>query len=92
MFYEEMINKPVFREQKRPILNIEIMAGAYFDGKDVDTLELPNHCVIQNIHRDHKDISPAGQTILPVDQLTIELDAQDIEKLYEPLVSMANIH
>ena len=92
MFYEEMINKPVFREQKRLILNIEIMAGAYFDGKDVDTLELPNHCVIQNIHRDHKDTSPTGQTILPGDQLTIELDAQDIEKLYEPLVSMANIH
>ena len=64
----------------------------YFDRKEVDTLELPNHCVIMNIHRDRKDISPTGQTILPGDQLTIELDAQDIEKLYEPLVSMANIY
>lgn len=92
MFYEEMINKPAFREQKRLTLDVEVMAGAYFDRKEVDTLELPNHCVIMNIHRDRKDISPAGQTILPGDQLTIELDAQDIEKLYEPLVSMANIY
>lgn len=92
MFYEEMINKPFFREQSRLILNVEVMAGAYFDGKAVDTLDLPNHCVIKNIHRDRKDITPAGQTILPGDQLTIELDAQDIEKLYEPLISMANIY
>ena len=92
MFYEEMINKPIFREQKRLTLDVEVMAGAYFDRKEVDTLELPNHCVIMNIHRDRKDISPTGQTILPGDQLTIELDAQDIEKLYEPLVSMANIY
>lgn len=92
MFYEEMINKPAFREQKRLTLDVEVMAGAYFDHKKVDTLELPNHCVIMNIHRDRKDISPTGQTILPGDQLTIELDAQDIEKLYEPLVSMANIY
>ena len=41
------------------------MAGAYFDRKEVDTLELPNHCIIMNIHRDRKDISPTGQTILP---------------------------
>ncbi len=92
MFYEEMINKPFFKEQKRLTLNVEVMAGAYFDRKDIDTLQLPNHCVIINIHRDHKDIPPAGQTILPGDQLTIEIDAQDIEKLYEPLVSMANIY
>ena len=92
MFYEEMINKPAFREQKRLTLDVEVMAGAYFDRKEVDTLELPNHCIIMNIHRDRKDISPTGQTILPGDQLTIELDAQDIEKLYEPLVSMANIY
>ena len=92
MFYEEMINKPAFREQKRLTLDVEVMAGAYFDRKEVDTLELPNHCVIMNIHRARKDIPPTGQTILPGDQLTIELDAQDIEKLYEPLVSMANIY
>ena len=41
MFYEEMINKPAFREQKRLTLDVEVMAGAYFDRKEVDTLELP---------------------------------------------------
>lgn len=92
MFYEEMINKPAFRAEKRLTLNVEVMAGAYFDGKEVGTLSLPGDCTITNIHRDRKDMPPNGQTILPGDQLTIELDAQDIEKLYEPLVSMANIY
>ncbi len=92
MFYEEMIKKPIFQEEKRLILDVEVMAGSYFDGKLVDTLHLPNNCIIINIHRDRKDFPPAGQTILPGDQLTLEIDAQDIEKLYEPLVSMANIY
>ena len=30
--------------------------------------------------------------LIPGDQVDIELDAQDIEKLYEPLVSLANIY
>jgi len=92
MFYEEMIKKPIFQEEKRLKLDVEVMAGSYFDGKQVNTLHLPNNCVIINIHRDRKDFPPADQTILPGDQLTLEIDAQDIEKLYEPLVSMANIY
>ena len=92
MFYEEMINKPEFKEQKRVTLNVEVMAGAYFDEKQVETLGLPNNCTILNIHRNRKNFAPAGMTIQAGDQLTIELDAQDIERLYEPLVSMANIY
>lgn len=92
MFYEEMIKKPIFQEEKRLRLDVEVMAGAYFDGKQVTTLQLPNNCIIINIHRDRKDFPPTGQTILPGDQLTLEIDTQDIEKLYEPLVSMANIY
>ena len=92
MFYEEMIKKPLFQEEKRLRLDVEVMTGAYFDGKETDTLHLPNNCIIINIHRDRKDFPPTGQTIMPGDQLTLEIDAQDIEKLYEPLVSMANIY
>lgn len=92
MFYEEMIKQPAFRKQKRLTLDVEVMAGSYFDGKVAETLHLPANCYIINIHRDHKDIAPAEQIILPGDQLTLEIDAQDIEKLYEPLVSMANIY
>lgn len=92
MFYEEMINKPEFKEQKRLVLDIEVMAGSYFDGKEIATLNLPNNCVIQNIHRNRKNYPPTGMSIQAGDQLTIELDAQDIEKLYEPLISMANIY
>lgn len=92
MFYEEMIKQPAFRKQKRLTLDVEVMAGSYFDGKVTETLHLPANCYIINIHRDHKDIAPAEQIILPGDQLTLEIDAQDIEKLYEPLVSMGNIY
>lgn len=92
MFYEEMINKPEFQAQKKLTLNIEVMSGAYFDGKDIETLLLPANCAVINIHRNRKNFPPAGITIQAGDQLTIELDAQDIEKLYEPLVSMANIY
>lgn len=92
MFYEEMISKPSFQEQTRLTLNIEVMTGAYLDGKEADTLSLPNHCIIESIHRSRKNYPPNGMTIQAGDQLTIELNAQDIEKLYEPLVSMANIY
>ena len=73
-------------------LFVEIMDGSYFDGKEVDTLALPNHCIIRSIHRNRKNLLPQGQTLVPGDQVEIEIDAQDIEKLYEPLVSMANIY
>lgn len=74
------------------IIFVEIMDGSYFDGKEVDTLALPNHCIIRSIHRNRKNLLPQGQTLVPGDQVEIEIDAQDIEKLYEPLVSMANIY
>lgn len=90
--YEEMIEKPPFKDQQRATLTVEIMNGSYFDGKKTDELPLPEHCRFVNIHRDRQDFPPAGQTLLPGDQVTIELDSQDIEKLYEPLVSMANIY
>lgn len=90
--YEEMIEKPPFKDQQRATLAVEIMNGSYFDGKQVDTLPLPVGCRITDIHRDRKNFAPAGQTLLPGDQVTIELNSQDIEKLYEPLVSMANIY
>lgn len=90
--YNDMINTPTFRAQKRYTLSVEIMNGSYFDGKQVNTLQLPDRCIIVAIHRDRKDLVPAGQTLIPGDQVQIEMDAQDIEKLYEPLVSMANIY
>lgn len=39
-----------------------------------------------------KNLVPAGTRLIPGDQVQIEMDSQDIEKLYEPLVSMANIY
>ena len=90
--YDDMINSPEFQEEKRYTLSVEVMSGSYFDGKTVNEIQLPERCEIINIHRDRKDIPPAKQKLVPGDQVQIEMDAQDIEKLYEPLVSMANIY
>lgn len=68
------------------------MTDSYLDGKSVDELSLPERCVIINVHRDGKNLVPAGTRLIPGDQVQIEMDSQDIEKLYEPLVSMANIY
>lgn len=90
--YEDMINTPAFQEQKRYKLSVEVMTGSYMDSKVVDELLLPENCAIINVHRDGKDNKPPGMRLIPGDQVDIEMDAQDIEKLYEPLVSMANIY
>ena len=92
ILYDDMINSPEFQEEKRYTLSVEVMSGSYFDGKTVNEIQLPERCEIINIHRDRKDIPPAKQKLVPGDQVQIEMDAQDIEKLYEPLVSMANIY
>lgn len=90
--YDDMIQNPAFQEQKRYTLSVEIMTGSYLDGKSVDELQLPEHCVIINVHHNRKDLKLPGTVLVPGDQVQIEIDAQDIEKLYEPLVSMANIY
>ena len=90
--YEDMIHAPDFKEEKRYTLSVEIMKDSYLDGKLVDELSLPERCAIINVHRDGKNLVPAGTRLIPGDQVQIEMDSQDIEKLYEPLVSMANIY
>ena len=90
--YEDMIHSPAFKEEARYTLSVEVMSGSYLDGKIVDELRLPERCIIINVHRDRKDWIPKGQKLMPGDQVQIEMDSQDIEKLYEPLVSMANIY
>ena len=90
--YEDMIHAPDFKEEKRYTLSVEIMTDSYLDGKLVDELSLPERCAIINVHRDGKNLVPTGTRLIPGDQVQIEMDSQDIEKLYEPLVSMANIY
>ena len=73
-------------------MSVKVMTGSYMDGKAVSALQLPENCKIINVHRDRKDQDPTALTLMPGDQVQIEMNAQDIEKLYEPLVSMANIY
>ena len=58
--YEDMIHAPDFKEEKRYTLSVEIMTDSYLDGKLVDELSLPERCVIINVHRDGKNLVPAG--------------------------------
>lgn len=90
--YNEMIESATFQEQKRYTLSVEIMSGSFFNGKKVDELRIPEHCVVVSVHRNRKSLTLAGLKLMPGDQVQIEMDAQDIEKLYEPLVSMANVY
>ena len=92
ILYEDMVSSSDFQEEKRYALSVEVMTGSYFDGKAVGELSLPEHCVIIGVHRDGKNLVPAETSLIPGDQVQIEMDSQDIEKLYEPLVSMANIY
>ena len=92
ILYEDMIHASGFEEEKRYTLSVEIMTDSYLDGKLVDELLLPERCLIINVHRDGKNLVPQGTRLIPGDQVQIEMDSQDIEKLYEPLVSMANIY
>lgn len=96
LLYDRMFrsDNPEFPEKAgaRYHLFVEVMDGSYLDGKEVDRLTLPDHCLIRSIHRNRKTLLPQGETLVPGDQVEIEMDAQDIEKLYEPLVSMANIY
>ncbi len=90
--YEDMIKGAAYQEKQKHVLPVEIMTGSFFDGKKVDELRLPDNCMIINIHRDGKDWTPNGMQLVPGDQVEIEMDSSDIEKLYEPLTSMANIY
>ena len=90
--YDDMIHLPIFQAAKRYTLSVEIMAGSYLDGKTVSKFLLPERCAIVSVDRAGKVLRPVGIKLVPGDQVQIEMDAQDIEKLYEPLVSMANIY
>ena len=90
--YDEMIKTAPFQAQTTYTLSVEIMTGSYLDGKVVGAVQLPQDCKIINVSRDRKDLDVTNLTLLPGDQVQIEMNAQDIEKLYEPLVSMANIY
>ena len=87
-----MINSPEFREENRYSLSVEVMTGSYLDGKAVSELSLPERCVIINVHRDGKNLVTAETSLIPGDQVQIEMDSQDIEILYEPLVSLSYIY
>ena len=56
-------------------------------------VKLPTNCDIVGVMRSKQEITDLTNTVLiPADQVEIEMNADDIEKLYEPLVSMANIY
>lgn len=92
VLYDDMTNFPALKEKVHHTLPVEIMSGSYLGGKTVGEFRLPGRCIVINVHRDRKSWPPKGQKSTPGDQVWIGTDSQSIEKLYEPLISMANIY
>lgn len=75
---------------KRMIVNLDVEENSYLDGKTPATLQLPSRCIIVALYRDNSVYRfVEGVSIKPGDQLDIEIDSQDLEKIYQPLASMA---
>lgn len=74
----------------RSTIYLEVGPDSYFVGKTPQNLTLPQDCVITNIYRQKQQLPFSGQIILEGgDQLAIEINSNEIEKVYQPLVSMS---
>lgn len=77
-------------EPPRSTLYMEVNPGSYFEGKTPATLRLPQNCIITHVFRNKKEIAFNDTTPLqPGDELTIEINSNEMEKVYQPLVSMS---
>ena len=91
--YEDMIHAPDFK--RRETLYAfggdydGFLSGRETGGRTVPAGTLRHHQCTSGME---KNLVPTGTRLIPGDQVQIEMDSQDIEKLYEPLVSMANIY
>ncbi|MCB9018473.1 MAG: ClC family H(+)/Cl(-) exchange transporter [Prevotellaceae bacterium] len=93
ILYSDFINQTEYKQQGRISIHLTVMAGSYFDGKRVNEISLPNNCEIIAAYRFDGILDPKGNYRLKDgDQLEIELDAADVEKLHEPLNGLATVY
>ncbi|MEF9985880.1 MAG: chloride channel protein [Bacteroidales bacterium] len=74
----------------RSTIYLEVGPDSYFAGKTIQTLTLPQNCTITNIQRNKQNLQFINTTILiEGDQIAIEINSNEMEKVYQPLVSMS---
>lgn len=90
LLYDFMLQHLPDDYPKRMIVSIDIAADSYLDGKTPATLKLPERCIIVGIYRGPEAYRFVdGFSLEPGDLVDIEIDSDDLEKIYQPLVSMA---
>lgn len=95
LLYKFMIeNTP--DESPRTTLYLDVAPNSYFDGKTPQTLRLPEDCLVTHVIRTRKAFQKPPQTpfdeqnpLRPGDQVAVEINSCDIEKLYQPLVVLS---
>ena len=68
------------------------MTDFHLSGILVNEPSLPARCVSNHIHTNGTNLATTATLFIPVYQLQMYMASPDISKLYEPLVSMANIY
>ncbi|MBR5857188.1 MAG: chloride channel protein [Bacteroidales bacterium] len=90
MLYDFMIA----HDSKEPALTtiyIDIEEKSYLNGLNVNKLSLPDGCTLKEITRNKKSIPiTASQTILKGDQIGIEINSNDIEKVYRSIITLGS--
>lgn len=88
--YDFMINENASKYPPRTTMDLQVNSNSYLEGKDHNTLKLPNGCVVLDVYRNNEKIDfNSNITLEKNDQIVLELDSADLEKLHLPLVSMS---
>ncbi|MGL4327681.1 MAG: TrkA C-terminal domain-containing protein, partial [Tannerellaceae bacterium] len=88
--YDFMINENASKYPPRTTMDLQVNSNSYLEGKDHNTLKLPNGCVVLEVYRNNEKIDfNSNITLEKNDQIVLELDSADLEKLHLPLVSMS---
>ena len=89
LIYNFMINKEDIANEKTTIY-LDINNYSYFIGKTLSTVNLPKDCNITFIYRDRRPIKFTDSTAIQAgDQVGVEVYLNEIENIYQPLVSMS---
>lgn len=90
LLYDFMIQHLPDDYPKRMTISVDVSPGSYLDGKTPATLTLPERCIIVAIYRGPEAYRFVdGFSLEAGDLVDIEIDSDDLEKIYQPLVSMA---
>ncbi len=90
MLYNFMIEHDT-KEPPRTTIYIDIEENSYLNGRSINNLTLPDKCTLKEIIRNKKSIPiKATQIIAEGDQIGIEMNSDDIEKLYRSLITLGS--